>query len=74
MYQMLLGQTPFRGEDDDEVYDAILEDEPLYPITMPKDVVSILQKARQAPGLENPILTYVIAPCQRSSSETGCRT
>jgi serine/threonine protein kinase len=46
MYEMLLGQSPFRGDDEDEIFDAILEDEPLYPITMPRDAVSILQKAR----------------------------
>jgi len=42
-YEMLLGQSPFR---EDEIFDAILEDEPLYPITMPRDAVSILQKVR----------------------------
>lgn len=44
IYQMLLQQSPFRGEDEDEIYDAILTDEPLYPISMPRDSVSILQK------------------------------
>jgi classical protein kinase C len=44
IYQMLLQQSPFRGEDEDEIYDAILADEPLYPIQMPRDSVSILQK------------------------------
>lgn len=44
IYQMLLQQSPFRGEDEDEIYDAILTDEPLYPIHMPRDSVSILQK------------------------------
>ncbi|KAI9836412.1 MAG: Serine/threonine kinase [Sarea resinae] len=44
VYQMLLQQSPFRGEDEDEIYDAILADEPLYPIHMPRDSVSILQK------------------------------
>ena len=34
IYQMLLQQSPFRGEDEDEIYDAILADEPLYPIHM----------------------------------------
>ena len=48
MYEMLLGQSPFRGDDEDEIFDAILEDEPLYPITMPKDAVSILQKVGSA--------------------------
>lgn len=47
-YEMLLGQSPFRGDDEDEIFDAILEDEPLYPITMPRDAVSILQKVRTA--------------------------
>ena len=41
---MLLQQSPFRGEDEDEIYDAILSDEPLYPIHMPRDSVSVLQK------------------------------
>jgi serine/threonine protein kinase len=41
---MLLQQSPFRGEDEDEIYDAILADEPLYPVSMPRDSVSILQK------------------------------
>lgn len=44
IYQMLLQQSPFRGEDEDEIYDAILADEPLYPIHMPRDSVSVLQK------------------------------
>lgn len=44
IYQMLLGKSPFRGDDEDEVFDAILSDEPLYPIHMPRDSVSILQQ------------------------------
>ena len=44
LYEMLLGQAPFRGDDEDEIFDAILEDEPLYPIQMPRESVSILQR------------------------------
>jgi classical protein kinase C/novel protein kinase C epsilon type len=44
IYQMLLQQSPYRGEDEGEIYDAILTDEPLYPIYMPQDSVSILRK------------------------------
>lgn len=44
VYEMLLGTSPFRGDDEDEIFDAILEDEPLYPIHMARDQVSILQK------------------------------
>ncbi|KAG9315591.1 kinase-like domain-containing protein [Chiua virens] len=43
-YEMLLGQSPFRGDDEDEIFDAILEDEPLYPITMPRDACVDLAK------------------------------
>ncbi|EEB05592.1 AGC/PKC protein kinase Pck2 [Schizosaccharomyces japonicus yFS275] len=44
IYQMLLGQSPFRGDDEEEIFDAILTDEPLYPIHMPRDSVFILQQ------------------------------
>jgi hypothetical protein len=40
---MLLGQSPFRGDDEDEIFDAILEDEPLYPMSMPGEAVDLLQ-------------------------------
>ena len=57
-YEMLLGQSPFRGDDEDEIFDAILEDEPLYPITMPRDAVSILQK----------VMHYHCGPLSENSS------
>jgi len=44
IYEMLLGQSPFRGDDEEEIFEAILEDDILYPINMSKDSVSILQK------------------------------
>lgn len=43
LYQMLLCQSPFSGEDEDEVFNAILSDEPLYPIDMAGDIVQIFQ-------------------------------
>ncbi|KAI8877450.1 hypothetical protein K501DRAFT_230241 [Backusella circina FSU 941] len=47
IYEMLLGQSPFRGEDEDEIFDAILEDEILYPINMSSDSISICQQLLQ---------------------------
>ncbi|KAJ1983685.1 Serine/threonine kinase [Dimargaris verticillata] len=44
IYEMLLGQPPFRGETEDEIFDAILDEEVLYPINMSRDSVSILQR------------------------------
>ena len=41
---MLLHQSPFLGENEDEIYDAILASDPSYPTDMPRDSVSMLQK------------------------------
>ncbi|KAJ1911696.1 Serine/threonine kinase [Tieghemiomyces parasiticus] len=44
IYEMLLGQPPFRGDTEDEIFDSILDEEVLYPINMSRDSVSILQR------------------------------
>ncbi|RKP05470.1 kinase-like domain-containing protein, partial [Thamnocephalis sphaerospora] len=44
IYEMLLGQSPFHGDDEEEIFESILEDEVLYPINMSRDSVSILQR------------------------------
>ena len=41
---MTSSQSPFRGQDEDEIYDAILADEPFYPEHMPKDAVNLIRK------------------------------
>jgi serine/threonine protein kinase len=51
IYEMLLGQSPFKGDDEDEIFEAILEDEILYPINMSRDSVSILQKVHLRPSV-----------------------
>lgn len=43
LYQMLLGKSPFRGDDEDEVFNAILTDEPLFPIQMASEAVGLLE-------------------------------
>jgi len=43
LYQMVLQQSPFQGEDEDEIYDAILSHDPLYPSTLSEDSVAILR-------------------------------
>ncbi|KAG0183950.1 Serine/threonine kinase [Apophysomyces sp. BC1034] len=47
LYEMLLGQSPFKGEDEDEIFEAVLEDEILYPINMSRNSVSVCQKLLQ---------------------------
>ncbi|KAG7194157.1 Serine/threonine kinase [Scheffersomyces spartinae] len=43
LFQMLLCQSPFKGDDDDEIFNAIEHDAVKFPISMPKQTVLILQ-------------------------------
>ena len=60
IYEMLLGQSPFRGEDEDEIFDAILEDEILYPINMSRDSVSICQRVSNMVCWRWPLGTHLL--------------
>lgn len=40
----MISQSPFRGQSEDEIYDAILADEPFYPTHMPNDAVILIRK------------------------------
>ncbi|KAG8528231.1 uncharacterized protein KY384_007148 [Bacidia gigantensis] len=44
MYQMMAWQSPFSGEDEDEIYDAILAKDPSYPAEFPEDAVDLTRK------------------------------
>ncbi|KAJ2610067.1 Serine/threonine kinase, partial [Coemansia sp. RSA 1804] len=43
IYEMILGTSPFHGEDENEIFDSILEDEILYPVRMSRDSVFVCQ-------------------------------
>ncbi|KAI8969746.1 kinase-like domain-containing protein [Pilobolus umbonatus] len=43
LYEMLLAQSPFRGEDEEEIFDAILQDEITYPVGLSASAISICQ-------------------------------
>ncbi|KAI8145371.1 kinase-like domain-containing protein [Fennellomyces sp. T-0311] len=47
IYQMVFGRPPFRGEHDDEIYDATLTDEILYPMKGSAVSVSICEQLLQ---------------------------
>ncbi|XP_053726673.1 serine/threonine-protein kinase N2-like isoform X1 [Synchiropus splendidus] len=44
IYEMLVGESPFPGEDEEEVFDSIVNDDVKYPPSLPADAVIILQK------------------------------
>lgn len=39
-----ISKSPFKGDDEDEIFRSILNDDILYPITMNRDSVSLLQQ------------------------------
>ena len=41
---MMTSQSPFRGQDVDDIYNAILSDEPPYPEHLPSDAVDLIRK------------------------------
>ncbi|XP_061528458.1 LOW QUALITY PROTEIN: serine/threonine-protein kinase N2-like [Phycodurus eques] len=44
IYEMLVGESPFLGEDEEEVFDSIVNDDVTYPPSLPPDAVAIIQK------------------------------
>ncbi|XP_061672306.1 serine/threonine-protein kinase N2-like [Syngnathoides biaculeatus] len=44
IYEMLVGESPFLGEDEEEVFDSIVNNDVTYPPSLPPDAVSIIQK------------------------------
>jgi serine/threonine protein kinase len=42
-YQMVTRQSPFRGDDNDEIYDSILADEPPFPNYMSRNTIDFIQ-------------------------------
>ncbi|KAF7660009.1 hypothetical protein LDENG_00290220 [Lucifuga dentata] len=44
IFEMLVGESPFPGEDEEEVFDSIVNDDVQYPGSLPADAVTIIQK------------------------------
>ncbi|XP_010765529.1 serine/threonine-protein kinase N2-like [Notothenia coriiceps] len=44
IFEMLVGESPFPGEDEEEVFDSIVNDDVHYPGSLPPDAVCIIKK------------------------------
>lgn len=43
MYEMMAGQPPFEADNEDDLFEAILRDDVLYPVWLTREAVSILK-------------------------------
>ena len=43
MYEMMAGQPPFEADNEDDLFEAILHDDVLYPVWLTKEAVAILK-------------------------------
>ena len=43
MYEMMAGQPPFEADNEEELFEAILHDEVLYPVWLSREANSILR-------------------------------
>lgn len=48
VYEMLIGQSPFQGDDEDELFESIRTDTPHYPRWITKESKSLLELVRFA--------------------------
>lgn len=46
MYEMLVGQSPFHGEGEDELFDSILNERPYFPKSISKEAAKCLSAVR----------------------------
>lgn len=44
LYEMLIGQSPFHGDDEDELFESIRVDSPYYPRWITRESKDILEK------------------------------
>lgn len=51
MYEMMAGQPPFEADNEDELFEAILHDEVLYPVWLSREANSILRGVRSLHGM-----------------------
>jgi len=62
MYEMMAGQPPFEADNEDDLFEAILHDDVLYPVWLSREAVAILK----AFMTKNPLRRLGCVPSQGS--------
>lgn len=59
LYEMLIGQSPFHGREEEELFQSIRTDNPTYPRWLTKDAKDILIKVSYSVGERVSVLMFV---------------
>ena len=54
LYEMLIGQSPFHGDDEDDLFHSILHDTPRYPHSLPREAATMLSLVSRHEWLLSP--------------------
>lgn len=57
LYEMLVGQSPFHGDDEDELFESIRMDTPHYPRWINKEAKDLLERVCSSTP-DKPVLTF----------------
>lgn len=53
LYEMLVGQSPFHGDDEDELFESIRMDTPHYPRWINKEAKDLLERVCTPPLIQS---------------------
>ncbi len=73
LYEMLIGQSPFHGDDEDELFESIRMDTPHYPRWISKEAKDLLERVSLIPFIQSISVTgyhlclweNVVFPCSK---------
>uniref|UniRef100_A0A8C7FAS1 protein kinase C n=1 Tax=Oncorhynchus kisutch TaxID=8019 RepID=A0A8C7FAS1_ONCKI len=57
VYEMLVGESPFPGDDEEEVFDSIVNDEVRYPRFLSTEAIGIMRRVSSSPNIHIPPIT-----------------
>ncbi|TRY65794.1 hypothetical protein DNTS_014261 [Danionella cerebrum] len=69
LYEMLIGQSPFQGDDEDELFESIRMDAPHYPRWITKEAKDLLEKTINWPALEKREVAPPFKPKVKSAND-----
>jgi serine/threonine protein kinase len=56
IFEMLVGESPFPGDDEEEVFDSIVNDEVRYPRFLSLESIAIMRRVRKGHLIENHLI------------------